>query len=332
LSARASGEFIATALRFRLEHGATRFCIEPSVAYPAAEAADTVADDGAPTLTIATFGLFGATGVMPSHYGEFLADREAADDKTLTSFLGMFQGRLAQLLLDAHIKYRYWLGCAWHGLGATDQPLGRAALALAGTRLGDVRKSAGVPPETQILFAGLLARRPRSSMAIGRMIGSHFGVDVNVREFIGAWLAIPADAQRPLGSGQGAAGTASSGARLGQDTILGERYYDPAWRFRLELAPGSLSRLRSLLPGTPGAAALAKFTGFAAGSHTDFEWTMCLAADQLPEARLTTDEGAPQRLGWTCWIHSSEPTNTATAGPFHLGRTQAGSRHEKAHN
>ncbi|MEE8106476.1 MAG: type VI secretion system baseplate subunit TssG [Planctomycetota bacterium] len=322
MSEGASGEFIATALRFRLERGATRFRVDPSLAYPVAEAVDTVTDDGTPTLNIATFGLVGATGVMPSHYGEFIADREADDDKTLTTFLGMFQDRLAQLLLNAHIKYRYWLGCVWHGLGATDQPLGRAALALAGTRLGDVRESAGVPAETQILFAGLLARRPRSSMAIGRMIGDHFGVDVNVREFVGAWRDIPGDACLPLN----AEDNGFAGARLGGDAILGDRYYDPAWRFRLELGPGSLRRLRDLLPGTPGAEALANFTGFAAGTHTDFEWTMSLEADKLPEARLTNDQGAPQRLGWTCWIHSGEPQDTAVAGPFHLGRIEAGSR------
>jgi type VI secretion system protein ImpH len=159
-----------------------------------------------------------------------------------------------------------------------------------------------------VFYAGVLAQQPCSADALARVLSDYFGVPAAARQFEGAWVDIPADARRLVGG--------DAGGRIGQDQLLGDRYFDPSLGFKLDFGPMRLKDLQTLLPGTPGADVLDRFVRFAGGPDQEFQYALTLAADEVPPARLASEPDAPQRLGWTLWLRAGDEPGEAISGPF----------------
>jgi type VI secretion system protein ImpH len=114
---------------------------------------------------------------------------------------------------------------------------------------------------------------------------------VKVREFVGAWLDIPPDAQTRIGLVRG-------NSRLGQNIVVGSRVYSRQHRFRLILGPLTLVQFLDFLPNQGARAKLNAMVHQVPGIEVDWDVQLVLRRDEIP----TTTLGATTRLGWTSWL------------------------------
>ncbi|HYZ21967.1 MAG TPA: type VI secretion system baseplate subunit TssG, partial [Rhodopila sp.] len=149
-------------------------------------------------------------------------------------------------------------------------------------------------PDTFSLFAaGLLALQTRPPEAIGRMIGLFFEVPVRIREFIGAWLDIPAKAQTRIGVSGG-------NSILARNTTVGSRVFLRHHRFRIVLGPLGLREFLGFLPDQRARGTMRAMVRQAAGLESDWDVQLLLRWQEVP----TTQLGLVTRLGWTSWLHA----------------------------
>ncbi|MCB9897643.1 MAG: type VI secretion system baseplate subunit TssG [Planctomycetes bacterium] len=300
-----------------------RFVGDHGLGFPSDEfVLHDVDDGGRARMSLSFLGLTGTMGVLPAHYSELVQRRLRAGDATLQRFLDVFVDRLGRLFLLAHRKQRFWLDFAWTLPAAVDGP---ALAARAGRRhpfeevlygllgLGSpaMRERAGLLPLGILHYAGVLARRPRSAIAVAGVLADVFDTDTRIEPFLGEWTPIPPDECSTLGR--------EGLAELGRSLYLGDRWFDAARGYRVRLGPMSLGRLQSLLPGTPGAERLCGFLPYAVGPDEPFDWVLELVNDEVPQARLTCDDDAPQRLGQTFWLFSDDDgarRGRVESGPF----------------
>jgi len=294
---------------------AFRYVARTKLAFPAAQAElESLPDPetGAPgRLRVAFMGLTGLTSPLPAHYTELVEKRARAQDRTLRSFLSMFEDRFAAMLLHAHVRQRFWLSFAWRAGPRPGEetesrdPFMEMVLAMIGCGSGDLRDRVGIPIHAQVHYGGLLAQQPRSGAALAGMVGDIFQTATRIEPFRGKWTPMPAGAANRFGAG-----------RLGRDFVMGERYFDPAAGFLVAMGPMRLDKALDLMPGRPGAERLQSFARFCAGPALDFDYQLVVADDEVPAATLVASGDAPQRLGWSLWMRAHDEPRPAVAGPF----------------
>lgn len=212
-------------------------------------------------------GLTGVSGILPMSFTRALNDPETDDPGAGRAFLGLIDGRFAQLFYGAYAKSQaafqaergetdgvpqYLLDIA--GLGT---PGLKARLARFGCVDADVAR----------FFANFVGAASRSAYALTRMLESVLGLPVVVNPYRGRWYPIPralrarlqGHARRSggnlgLGSsgrtegkpvertGSGRPGVVAdragvSAPGLGAGVVLGSRYYDYQQTFQVLIGP-----------------------------------------------------------------------------------------------
>ena len=153
--------------------------------------------------------------------------------------------------------------------------------------------------DDQILlyYAGLLAQRPRSAVALEGILEDYFGVSVEVVQFQGEWFEMNADILSSLGAD-------GQNNQLGVSAVLWERIFDPQARFRVNVGPLHYSQFKDFLPGSDGYVHLVELTRFFVGEDVNFEVRPILRRDEVPWCVLGEDEAV--RLGWSMWLKIRE--------------------------
>lgn len=235
-------------------------------------------------LTPGFMGLLGGHGALPFHVTERIAAWQAAHgDEAPRAFLDLLSGRMLALFYRAWHKHR--IEHTQAGQGDAFQPL---LLALAGAppgRRADARPS--VPDALFAHFAGMLQQRPVSGVVLERLLASYFGEPVRLEEAVGHWNALAAGEQPALGVS----------ARLGENTLLGERSWRPDLRARLRIGPLRRDAFARFLPGGDAAGALRAILELVAGPTVGFEVQLVLRAGDVAPARLAGSAQLPARLG-----------------------------------
>lgn len=289
------------ALRTRL-----RFENSLRLAFPAAEieALSTMAagsEDGADgvagfAITPAFMGLLGAHGALPAHVTERIAAWQADhDDPAPRAFLDMLSGRMLALFYRAWHKHRieYTHGEYEHGGHAHAGSAGgfqRMLLALAVASQAARGSGTTVLPAALFAhFAGLLHQRPLSAVVLERLVANYFGASVRIDEAVGHWDVLAASEQSALGVN----------ARLGDNTLLGERNWRPDLRSRLRIGPLGRDMFVRFLPGGTAAEALRAILQAVAGPTVGFEVQLILRAEDVTPSRLAGagPDSAPACLG-----------------------------------
>lgn len=281
-----------------------RFDTPSSLAPPTREVVSvTLPRDGKPArLTTAILGLTGPSGEMPRWYTELLNQVERQKSHALADFVGMLAQPALSAFADAGSKYRLHYSAEQAQWSNRAEPVGTAVLALAGF---DTAAGKRLPFSTDLLrhYAGFFSSYPRSATRLGAMLSDFLGRPVAIDEFVGAWLAIPADQRTRLPVGR------QTGAfcALGIDAVIGLRTWDQQGRFILRVGPLSRQDFEALLPDRPGLIALIHLTRAYVGPDVDFAVNPELDAREIPPFRLAGGEGqdTPPRLGWTTWLPSA---------------------------
>lgn len=264
----------------------------------ALEATAPGADGAVPeqvSITPAFIGLLGQSGALPLAYTERLAEREVFHrDRSARAFLDIFNERAVALFHAAWLKHRPALQ---HSPDGRDR-LHDLLLALAGMGGDSRRQLLGLgegPVFDQSIahHAGLLRQRPLSAAALGRVLGEHFQLPLQVEQFVGAWYALPPGQQTRLGR---------AGRGLGQGAVCGARVYQRDLRLRLSFGPLHRAEFDRLLPGAPGARALSRWLGLLGGIGFEYEVRLRLRAEAVQPARLCGDRG---RLGLDAFLIST---------------------------
>ena len=249
-----------------------------------------------PRLNVFSFGLFGPNGPLPLHLTEWAQDRLRRHDRTFTRFVDLFHHRMLSLF------YRAWAnGEPTVNLDRPDRDRFQIYVgSLFGFGSPSMRGRDEAPDFARLFFAGRFASQPRNAEGLGDVAAAYLGMNVQVREFIGEWVEMPADEQWRLGS-DGRTG------RLGESANLGSRVWDLQQKFRLVVGPISLAEYESLLPGKSTFASLAALVRSYAGYEMEWDVNVVLAKEEIPRMQL----GTGTRLGWTSWLSGSVPERDA---------------------
>lgn len=254
-------------------------------------------------LTPAFMGLLGATGVLPTHYTELLAERDVYHrDRAARAFLDMFSNRAVALHYAAWKKYRlafqYELDRRERFLPLV---LGLAGVGLPGLRDRMVDGKGDVFDQAVAHYAGAIRQHPVSAAMLQRVLSDYFSVSIAVEQFVGAWYPVPDSQLSRLGVGN---------ARLGSTALAGDRVWQRDLRMRLTVGPLDRDRFDEFLPGGAAAQGLAKWLTLLTGVCLEYEVCLMLKAEDVRGFGIGGAAGA--RLGWDSYV-CSRPSSVARA-------------------
>jgi len=283
----------------RHEHPAeeiVRFRTHQSLAFPASEIYDIeTSRDGEPggqdTMSV---NFISVQSVLPRHYASLMADPAVrAQTAPLCEFVDLFNHRVISLFYRAWEKYRFAIAYERGG----DDLFSQYLYCFIGLGTRGLRQRLHIDSQILLYYAGLIAQRPRSAVALEGILEDYFGVDVNVVQFQGQWFQMNVDALSSLGAD-------GQNNRLGIDAVLWERIWDPQARFRVNVGPLTYRQFRSFLPGEDAYVHLVELTRFYVGEDVNFEVRPILKKEEVPYCALGDDTAV--RLGWSMWLKVRE--------------------------
>jgi type VI secretion system protein ImpH len=245
----------------------------------------------------------GSFGSLPTPYVEEIHRQERMHrNGAMRDFFDLFNHRLTSLFYRAWERSRL---AVLHDL-SVDSAFESALFAAIGLHGPEFDQRMALDQLSLLSRAGLLAMAPAPAVAIESLVASLFGIPTRIEQFLPSWYSIDAGDRNRLGS---------ANSRLGADLNLGEQVLLVQSRFRVSLGPMGRERFDSLLPDSSGFAALSSAVRLAAGVEFDFEVRLVLAAAEVPETRLTSDDSASQ-LGWTSWLRTQDFSDDARGAVF----------------
>ncbi len=284
-----------------------RFTTPASLAYPAAEiaAAEPPADGRPPKVSSPVLGLAGPAGVLPALYTDALIATLRNRSRALADFLDMLAERLIAMFARAGIKYRLNRAAETAAAASPSERdrVSEALLALTGYGTPNLASRLAVGVEPLLHYSGLFASRPRSAEKLKALVSDWLGREVEIIEFAGAWLSLPADQQSALAFGR----HPGQWNRLGESAAIGVRAWNPEARVILRIGPLDLASFSSLLPDRPGLQRLVALVRAFLGFEIGFAVNPILAGPEVPTLRLHPDADPAPRLGWNSWVPAPGP-------------------------
>jgi type VI secretion system protein ImpH len=277
------------------DNEAVRFRANNSLAFPASQI-QQIQDpqDAPPEMMVNFMGLTGPTGVLPYCYTELILERARAKDRTLQSFLDIFNHRLISFFYRAWEKHRFPVTFC---LGDEDR-FTHYLLDLIGLGTRGLENRQAVPDHALLHFAGLFGMQSRSAAALEAILSDYFQVPVEVEQFSGAWYRLDPSTQTCMEQKD------SESEQLGGGAVVGDEIWDQRSRVRVNLGPLSLSEYRDFLPEGTAFEPLRALTKFFSNDEFDFEVQLTLAREEAPRCEVGFEGDAAPRLGWVTWLKS----------------------------
>jgi type VI secretion system protein ImpH len=267
----------------------------PTLAFAPSQVSAFEAGSGEPArLEQYSFGVFGPNGALPLHLTEQAYEgRRQREDATLVDFLNTFQHRLIALF------YRAWANA--DPATSLDRPASDRFAGYVGALIGLAPESArnrdAVRDYAKLHRAGHFAAQVRSAEGLQQTLADYFRLPVAVRQFVGDWMNVPAEAYCRLGAGE-------SVAALGRTATLGASSWQCQHKFEIALGPLTRAAFNDLLPGSRGVRELYALVRL----YTNDEWTwqlrLLLSDVEVPGVWL----GGQAQLGWTTWLGGRRTT------------------------
>ncbi|RWA82200.1 type VI secretion system baseplate subunit TssG [Mesorhizobium sp.] len=269
-------------------------------------------------VTVANLGLLGPEGPMPLHLTRWVLDRlsqrwfsgadaEQTSDTTFVDFVNILQHRIIALY------YRAWADA--HPAVQVERSVGgrvRAMLeAMAGIGLPGTQDSE--LDMVRLRQAGSLANQVDGAERLTLFLATAFKVPVEIKEFVAAWITIPAALQSRVGKAY---------AALGRGATIGPRVFSRQSRIELRVGPLGLDDFKSFLPGERRLAVFKKAVRDMIGEALDVDLRIVLAQGAVPPPKVGTVQ-----LGRTSWL--ARPAEKGDADDLRL-RTIVGWRPEMA--
>jgi type VI secretion system protein ImpH len=267
---------------------AVRLGHAPHLAFATSDVASYETTSGGERLEQHSFGLFGPNGPLPIHLTELAYERRRhADDATIIDFLNVFQHRLISLF------YRAWANS--DPATSFDRPDSDRFVTYVGAVFGlapaAARERDAVSDYAKLSRAGLFSQQTRSAEGLEIILADYFEVQVSVREFSGAWVAIPRELRLAFGKDPDT-------ATLGEGAFLGRATWQCQHKFEMVFGPLTLARLKCFLPGQRGLRELQALVRLYTNDEWAWQLRLLLLPAEIPRIRL----GRAGQLGWTTWL------------------------------
>jgi type VI secretion system protein ImpH len=286
-----------------------RFKARQSLEFQASSIHALAAEADPPRMIVAFLGLTGVQGVLPHFYTEHILARAQAKDFAMAEFFDLFNHRLLSLFYRAWEKHRFPVRYQLAAARNQTDDFTEYLFDWIGLGTAGLRGRLAVPDRALIRYAGLIGQRPACAIALGAILRDHFGVAVEIQEFMGAWHRVAEEHQSDL-SGAGANNCLGAGA------IAGEAVWDPQASFRVRVGPLRLEEYLDFLPGKTAAAQLRDLVRFYVGPALQFDLQLLLLAGEVPWPRLGEPCDDAPRLAWCGWLKTESFTEDAAEAVF----------------
>lgn len=248
-------------------------------------------------FTPAFIGLLGANGTLPFHYSERIAAQQLhGKDESARAFLDVLSNRMVGLFFEAWGKYRLESRIDTHGV---DQ-LRAMLVQLGGFKGADAVHHGRGENEVLAYFAAAFRSRPISAFAIAGALTEHFGLPIEIEQFVGCWDYLGANQLSILGK---------AGPALGYGATLGKRIWRCDRRIRLNIGPLDMTEFDRCLPNGEAAGAIKKMLQHFGVANLECEVRLVLKPECVKRAVLSASTPTVNRLGWDSFL-------TAEKGPL----------------
>jgi type VI secretion system protein ImpH len=196
-------------------------------------------------VTIANLGLMGPEGPMPLHLTRWVLDRlsqrwftgadaRQTSDTTFVDFVNILQHRMIALY------YRAWADA--HPAVQVERAVGGRVRAMLEAMAGIGLPGTGNPDldTVKLRQAASLASQVDGPERLTLFLAEAFKVPVEIKEFVAAWITIPATLQTGLGKAY---------AALGRGATIGPRVFNRQSRIELRVGPLGYEEFKAFLPG-----------------------------------------------------------------------------------
>jgi type VI secretion system protein ImpH len=287
-------------------------------------------------MTVAFFGLYGPSGVLPRFYTEKLIELERSklrEKGAFRAWLDLFNHHLISLFFRAWEKYRFVIPYARGEYQRPEpDPFTLALLSFIGLGSRGVRHRlqvaipsddalieptvlARIPDVALLPCAGLFAQRPRNALNLARILVCYFRFPVEVLQFHGQWLYLDEASQTRLGQG-------GDDNLLGNGIVVGSRVWNIQSKLRLRVGPLSYAEFLDLLPDRRPTTErktfflLSHLVRLYIGPDLHFDVQLILRAQDVPATQLKDDGSLGPRLGWNTWLLSGQAQRDADDAVF----------------
>lgn len=260
-------------------------------------------------LRVNIMGLTGSMGVLPYHYTELMLKRSKQKDKTLEKFFDLFNHRTISLFIQAGNKYRLPMQYERSKLHSkkkdTRDHHTTSLLSLIGIGTKGLERRLYTKDESLIYYSGLLSQRIRTASGLKQMLSSHFGIPVEIVQFVGQWQELIDDVRSRLPDKMNLQGR---NVCLGRSAMLGKAGWFAQGKIRVILGPLNKKQLQEFSPGTPSLKALHELTRLYVGLENDYEFIIRVRKCDFPE-NLTLNKQTAPIIGWNTRLPSKSSTS-----------------------
>jgi type VI secretion system protein ImpH len=227
-----------TGMSSRVADDPVRFGQEASLAFAPATLQSVEKETNRPPRLIQRFfGMFGPQGPLPLHMTEYVRERmRNHEDYTMLRFLDVFHHRMVSFFYRAWARVRPTVS---FDNPASDR-FGEYVASIFGMGMRPLRNRDALPDLPKRHFAGLMSCQTRHAEGLLAILKGYFRLPVEVQEFVGQWIELPANCRCLLGQ---------SSAALGVNTTVGSHVWDCQQKFRVIFGPLSLDDYYRMLPG-----------------------------------------------------------------------------------
>jgi type VI secretion system protein ImpH len=285
-----------------------RFSSRTSLAFPPSEIHDLQhVEDGPEEMLVEFMGMCAAISVMPNTYTEFLIERAREKDHAMEDFLNIFNHRMISFFYRGWEKYRFFIEYEKTG----EDPLFFRLLDILGLGTSGLRRRTGIPDESYLNYAGLLARHVRSAASLQQILEDYFRVQVRIEQFAGTWRKLSGENQTCF------SGMNVASERLGEGTIAGDEVWDHHGRIRIELGPMPFEQYVKFLPGNEAYHELVAWLKFYSNGSYESEVRLALAREGVPACELGLGGERRPQLGFVSWL-KTRPIDRDPADAIYL--------------
>jgi len=271
---------------------AVHFKSKVAVQFPATELSEITPPgaDGKPAeMTVNFLGLAGCLGPLPMPYTELILERVWHKDTALRDFLDIFNHRLISLLYRVRKTHRV----GFDFRSPEQSNFASYLFSLIGLGTKGLQGRMRVRDRSLLFYAAFLTQRPRSMIALERLLSDYFKVRVKGVPLCGQWHRLEEDQLTYIGvSGQNQI--------LGHSAVVGTRIWDQQGKYEICVGPLTFREFLDFLPIGDRFTPLCELTRFYVGTELEFDIRLMLKGDEIPESRLGVTGGP--RLGWTSWL------------------------------
>lgn len=243
-------------------------------------------------LSVNFNGLLGPNGPLPLHYAEY-ADQRARNhaDPTFKEFIDVFNHRLLSLLYRANVQFDPAINFDRVNDNAYQDFIG----AFCGRMPAASNDRDTLGEHAHRFYAGWMSNSRKTADGLSSILRDYFKLPVYIKQWVGAWLILPAESLARLGS-------SFDSNRLGHAMYIGRRVQSSRNKFCVQLGPVDWQTFKEFKAGSDKATRLHDLVRSYMGDEWDWDLDILLAANQVLPVRLNNTRS----LGRDTWITANK--------------------------